>query len=216
MKTAARLLLIVVLSAPIAACEKWSWPPYEKSLRELFTENKEQFEEIRQNMLADNLEVVDSGYARGRAYRCAGDGCPAAIGEDDKELQAKYSVLIEDRSIFRYHMRDGDFRVGDLPIPPTQGGDFYFDFIWSEKEASIPHCDEEKARLPTCGACYENLDQNWYMYWRWFPEDLGPDWDGRIGEGLPTPEEIEEQHEIALDQCLKTGREEMGLGSGTE
>lgn len=216
MKTVARLLLIAALSAPITACEKWSWPPYEKSLRELFAENKEQFEEIRRNMLADNLEVVDWAYARGRGYGCAGDSCPATIAEDDKELQAKYSMLIEERSIFRYWMRDGDFSVGDLPIPPTQGGDFYFDFVWSEKQASIPHCDEKKARLPTCGTCYEDLDQNWFMYWRWFPQDLGPDWDGSVGEGLPTPEEIQEQYEIALDECLKTGREEMGPESVTE
>jgi hypothetical protein len=216
MRIVTGFLLFTLFATLLPACEKWSWPPYEKSLRELFAENKEQFEEIRQNMLADNLEVVDSAYARGRAYRCAGAGCPSTIDKQDVELQAKYSELIEDRSIFRYTLRDGDFSVGGLPVLPTQGGDFYFDFVWSEKEVSIPHCDEKKARLPICGACYEDLNPNWYMYWRWFPRDLGPDWDGSVGEGLPTPEEIQELDEIAFDECLKTGREEMGLDSGTE
>jgi hypothetical protein len=204
---------MAVLAAPISACERWSWPPYEKSLREVFSENKDQFEEIRKNMQADKLEVVDSAYARGRAYRCAGADCPATIGEQDEELQAKYSKLIDERSMFRYTLFDGDFNVGGLPIPATQGGDFYFDFVWSENEASIPRCDEKKARLPMCGACYEDLDSNWYMLWRWFPQDLGPQWDGRVGKGLPTPEEIREQHKIALDECVKAGWEEMGLAS---
>ena len=216
MRIVTRVLLFALFAALLPACEKWSWPPYEKSLRELFAENREQFEKIRQNMIADNLGLVDSAYARGRAFRCVGEACPSVIDEHDEEMQAKYSKLIEEQSVFQYTLYNGDFDVGGLPFPPTQGGDFYFDFVWSEKEASFPHCDEEKARLPICGACYENLDSNWYMYWRWFPQDLGPDWDGRIGEGLPTPEEIDEQHEIALDECIAAGREEMGLDSGAE
>ncbi len=111
---------------------------------------------------------------------------------------------------------DGDFSVRVSSIPDTQGGDFYFDFVWSENDVSVPHCDEKKARLPMCGVCYENLDPNWYMYWRWFPQDLGPDWDGRLGEGLPTLEEIQEQTDMALDECLEAGREAMGLGSNAE
>ena len=215
MKTVARLLLIAVLTAPIPACEKWSWPPYEESLRELFAENKDEFEKIRQSMLADNLELVNSAYARGRAYRCAGEGCPSVIEADDKELQAKYSKLVGDRSIFQYWLRDGDFRVTDVLIPPTQGGDFYFNFVWSEKEALVPHCNEKKARLPTCGACYKDLDPNWHMYWWWYPQDLGPDWDGSVGEGLPTPDEILEQTEAATEECLKAGWEEMELKNNT-
>ncbi len=216
MNTVTRVVLIAALSASITACEKWSWPPYEKSLRDLFAENKDQFEEVHQNMLADNLEEVDSAHARGRGYGCAGHGCPRTIDKHDEQLQAKYSKLIEEQSIFRYTLRDGDFSVLDLPFRPTQGGDFFFSFVWSTKEASIPHCDEGKARLPTCGACYEDLDSNWYMYWRWYPQDLGPDWDGSVGDGLPTPEEIDRQYEMALDDCLKAGREEMGLNSGAE
>ena len=216
MNTVARVLLITVLSASIAACEKWSWPPYEKSARNLFAENQELFEEIRQNMSADNLDEVDWADARGRAtYYCEGPSCPRTIDEHDEQLLAKYSGLIEERSPFRYTLRDNEFIVR-LTIPPTQGGNFYFGFVRSESGASIPHCDERKARLPHCGMCYEDLDPNWYMSWRWFPRDLGPDWDGSVGEGLPTPEEIDEQYEKALDECLKAGRDEMELDSGTE
>ncbi|MEM8681941.1 MAG: hypothetical protein AAGF72_00835 [Pseudomonadota bacterium] len=205
-----------MLSTLLSACEKWSWPPYEKSLRELFADSKDRFEEIRLNMQADNLEVVDSAYARGRSLRCDGANCPATIGEHDEELQAKYSNLIEELSSFRYGLFDGDFNVSLSSIPDTQGGEFYFDFVRSEKDVPVPHCDEEKARLPICGACYESLDPNWYMYWRWFPQNLGPDWDGRLGVGLPTREEIEEQANMALDECLKAGWEEMGLSSDAE
>ena len=75
----------------------------------------------------------------------------------------------------------------------------------------IPHCDENKARLPGCGACYEDLDSDWVMIWHWFPQDLGPDWDGSIGEGLPTVEEIQEQRRAAMDECIESGRQAMGL-----
>ena len=211
MKIVTRLLLIAVLSAPITACEKWSWPPYEKSLRELFEENKELFEEIRQNMLADNLEEADWALARGKApYDCEGPGCPLTISRHDEQLQAKYSKLIEERSIFRYTLRDGDFNVR-LSFPPMRSGDFYFNFIQTEAELSMPHCDEGRARLPSCGRCYEDLDSTWYMYWFWYPKDLGPDWDGSVGEGLPTPEEIQEQTEIATNECLEAGWVEMGM-----
>ena len=208
-------MLISVLSMSITACEKWSWPPYEESARDLFAENKERFEEIRQNMLDDNLEEVDSPHARGRAHRCVGPGCPSTIGEHDELLQEKYSELIEERSLFRYALRDGDFIVS-LSFPPMRGGDFYFRFVRSEAEAAMPHCDEKRARLPSCGRCYEDLGPNWYMYWVWFPRDLGPDWDGGVGEGLPTPEEIQEQYEIALDECIESGREKMGLDTSAE
>ena len=211
MNVVAKFTLITVLAALIGACERWSWPPHEESLRDLFAENKDQFEEIRQNMLADNLEDVTSADARGRGFECAGPGCPRTIDKNDEQLQAKYSKLIEERTIFRYTWIDGDFSVRDLPFPPTQGGDFYFRYIWSEKEMFVPKCDEKKARLPSCGRCYEDLDSNWYMFWMWYPQDLGPDWDGRVGEGLPTPEEIQEQTEIATDECVKAGWLEMGL-----
>lgn len=211
MNPVARVLLIAALSASIAACEKWSWPPYERSLRDLFADNKDQFEEIRQNMLADDLEEVDSAHARGRAYACEGADCPRTIDEHDEQLQAKYSSLIDERSIFRYTLRDGDFSVRGLPFPPTQGGEFFFYFLWSEKDMQIPHCSEGKARLPSCGACIEDLEANWYMYWRWNPSDLGPDWDGGVGEGFRTPEEIEELFNAALRDCLKEGWNEMGF-----
>ena len=208
---ATRILLVLLIAMLLPACEKWAWPPYEKSLRELFAERQDQFDEVRINMLADGLELVDYSHVSGRALLCAGESCPATIGKDDEQLQEKYSDLIEERSIFRYTMYDSVFYVSGMPSPNTQGGEFFFDFVWSEKKPVIPHCEEEKARLPTCGTCYEELDPNWYVQWRWFPDDLGPEWDGRIGEGLPTPEEIEEQHEIALDECLEKGRQEMGL-----
>ena len=216
MKAAARFLIVIVL-VPLGACERWSWPPYENSLRDLFAENKVRFEEIRQNMLADDIEELDWAHSRGRAvYRCEGPGCPRVIDDQDEQLQAKYSQLIEERSIFRYTLSDGDFSVRGLPFPPTQSGDFYFRYIWSEEEVSIPHCDERKARLPSCGRCYVDLDSNWFMYWMWYPQDLGPDWDGSVGEGLPTPEEIREQTEMATEECLRAGWIEMGLELDTQ
>lgn len=211
MKAVVQFTLTTILAASIGACERWSWPPYENSLRDLFAENKDQFEEIRQNMLADNLEDVTSADARGRGFECAGPGCPRTIDKRDEQLQAKYSKLIEERSIFGYTLYDGNFGVRGLPFPPTRGGDFYFRYIWSAEEVSIPHCDEGKARLPSCGRCYMNLDSNWYMVWMWYPRNLGPDWDGSVGEGFPTPEEILEQTEMATEECLKAGWIEMGL-----
>lgn len=214
MKTLARVLLITALSAPIVACEKRSWPPYEKSARELFVERKGQFEKIRKNMLADNLDEVNSADARGRGFECRGPGCPRTIDKDDKQLQEKYSNLIEERSAFRFTLRDGDFNVR-VSLPPMRSGDFYFNFTRTEAGLLTPHCDEGKARLPSCGRCYEDLDSNWYMHWIWYPTDLGPDWDGSVGEGLPSPEEIREQTEIATEGCLKAGWEEMGLEVNT-
>ena len=213
MKAVARLLLITVLAASNWGCERWSWPPYENSLRDIFAENKEHFDQIRQNMLADNLTNVDAFEARGKGHlsHCYGSGCPRTIGMDDKQLQAKYSKLIDERSMFRYTLFDGKFSVLGPTLPPTNGGDFYFRYLWSEKEMPIPRCDEMKARLPSCGRCYEDLDSNWYMFWMWYPRDLGPEWDGRVGEGLPTPEEIREQTELAMDECVDAGWKEMGL-----
>jgi hypothetical protein len=176
-------------------------------------QNKDQFEEIRRNMLADNLTKLNSSEARGKGFlfHCDGTDCPRTIGRDDKQLQAKYSKLIEERSMFTYSLYDGDFTVRGLSFPPTQGGDFYFGYVRSEAGVSIPNCGERKARLPSCGSCYEDLNSNWHMYWIWYPRDLGPDRDGSVGEGLPTEEEILEQIKIATEGCVKAGWEEMGM-----
>lgn len=216
MRIVTRVLLFALFVTLLPAGEKWSWPPYEKSAREFFADKKDQFEEIRQNMVADNVAVVDGFDGLGMYDGCAGLDCPVTISEQAEELQAKYRLLIGERSIFKYTLFEGKFEVGGLPSQSAQGGDFFLDFVWSENEVSIPHCDEKKARLPMCGRCYEDLDPNWYMYWQWYPKDLGPDWDGRTGEGLPTHEENMEQYEIALNECSKAGWEEMGLGLDAE
>jgi hypothetical protein len=95
------------------------------------------------------------------------------------------------------------------------GKDFNFWFVHGEISEGLPACDTGGRTVP-CGACDIDLGSDWHLQYQWLPRDIGPGWDGRVGEGIPTTEEIQEQRQREVENCFEAGRMEMGIDPAAE
>jgi len=186
----------------IVSCDAYNWPPYETQLRSMFLESKSVLTEIESEMIADGLVIIGPGRQRLRS--------------DQPELTAdqvnKYKNLFE-RLPYQWNLSRSNgttFIDAYGPSPWGLGKSFSYTFVHREEPADLLSC-EAAGWTVSCGMCAVNLGDNWSIQYFWHPKDLGPEWDGRIGEGLPTPEEIQEQYERELDECLDAGLKEMGV-----
>jgi hypothetical protein len=165
MGNSARVLVSLSLLLFITSCERWSWPPYERSARALFEENKELFEAIRQNMESDDLEFMSDAYARGRNRVRAGQE-PAILSA---ELQAKYSALVDERSAFQFELTEDHFIV-DVSSPSLRDYYLNFSYVRGVIDRSIPRCSEASVKDAACGSCSVPMNADWTMFWSWFPK----------------------------------------------
>lgn len=195
-------LVVIVATAFLMSCDAYNWPPYENQLRSMFTESKSVLAEIESEMDADGLSYI------GPKPRLRRHGEP--------ELTAaqidKYDGLFER---LRYHWslsrNDGRTFISVYgPSPRLLGKDFYYSLIHNGDVEGLPSCDAG-GRTVSCGMCGSDLGDDWIIQYYWLPKDIGPDWDGSIGEGLPTPEEIQEETQREIDECLEAGLREMGV-----
>jgi hypothetical protein len=56
-----------------------------------------------------------------------------------------------------------------------------------------------------------DLHDNWFIEYSWTPKDLGPEWDGKIGDGLPTPDEIHDEYKKEFEECMDAGLKDLGF-----
>ena len=190
----------------IASCDAYKWPPYEDQLRTMLVESKSVLTEIESEMMADGLSVVGPNPLRRH-------GEPELT---DAQLR-KYKDLFEQLPYYGTFFRDDRNTTVSLlgASPIGLGKEFSFSFVHGEIPEGLPSCDAG-GRTVSCGACDVDLGDNWHLQYQWLPKDIGPDWDGKVGEGLPTMEEIQEQHQREIEECFEAWRIEMGIDPDTE
>ena len=206
MRLATRIAIVVPMLL-IASCEAYSWPPYEKRLRSMFLESKSVLTEIEAEMIADGLVYMGPGPAMFRSDQ----------PEPTQDQVDKYGELFE-RLSYRWKLwrNDGATYVRiDGQSPRGMGRDFSYTLAHLEEPANLPACDAG-GWIVSCGLCTVDLGDDWSIQYSWYPKNIGPEWDGRLGEGLPTMEEIQEQRRQELDACLDAGMKKMGVTSGIE
>ena len=188
----------------VASCDAYKWPPYEDKLRSMFLESKPILVELQSEMIADGLKLVGPGRERLRSDQ------PVLTGEQVR----KYGNLFERLPYHWSMLRNDDATFVDVygPSPRGMGKVFAYTLAHREIPANLPSCDRAGWDV-SCGMCTVDLGDNWSIQYFWHPKDIGPDWDGRLGEGLPTMEEIQEQHEQELGDCIDAGMREMGVDS---
>lgn len=171
----------------------------------MFLESKSVLVKIESEMISDSLDFIGPGRERRRT-----DG--TKLTDDQK---AKYAALFSRLPNFWHLSRNNEVTFIDVNPPPILGSrrSVMYSFTHREERARQPFCEDTK-RSQLCGQCSVALGDQWFIDYLWHPKDLGPDWDGRIGEGLPSPEEINEQFGQALDECLAAGLIESGYDQG--
>ena len=186
------------------SCDAYHWPPYENHFRSMFLESKSVLMEIESEMISDGLDFIGPGRERHRTDR------PALTDE----LKSKYAKLFA-RMPYRWHLSrniNNDATLIELYAPSILGSRKTIMYFYEHRDtpANYPSCDVTK-RSQRCGQCYVPLGDQWFIEYSWLPEDLGPKWDGSVGEGKPTPEEIGELREKAWSDCLAAGLAENGF-----
>ena len=193
------MVLMALLSV---GCDAYHWPPHENKLRTMFLESKSVLVEIELEMISDGLDFIGPGRERHR--------------KDGPQLtdvqKAKYAALFSRLPYLWNLSRNNEVTFINVNPPPILGSrrSVLYSFTHRQERARQPFCEDTK-RSQTCGQCSVALGDQWYIDYLWHPDDLGPDWDGRVGEGLPSPEEINEQFGQVLDECLADGLIESGF-----
>jgi hypothetical protein len=172
----------------------------------MFAQSKTVLSKIETEMIADGLYYA----AKNRRLR---HGEPELTDAQLSKYEDLFGRLPYNSAIFR---DDGSTSV-TLPSasPMGLGKDFNFWFVHREISDGLPACDAG-GRTVSCGGCDVDLGDDWHLLYQWLPKDIGPDWDGRIGEGLPTMEEIQELHQREVKECLEMGWKEMGVAPDTK
>lgn len=201
---ALQLVVTILVSIALVACDEW--PPYEEEIRENLIENRQILEE---------LEAVldESGY---RLIRRMGSGSVSVVYEANGEIENDY---IDDEKgwgelLSKAKVRDisRNEDVFFFNISDNNDGDVYTHFQYIHH----PDADSElKAcllghREIQCGECIAKLDDEWWVYYEWFPNNLGhDDLDAWIDEEI-TQEEFDQRSESAIDKCWRDGYSAMG------
>ena len=186
------------------SCDAYNWPPHENHFRTIFLESKSVLLKIESEMIADGLDVIGPPGRRRRAGQ-------AELTDDQK---TKYADLFA-RMPYHWHLQrniNNDATWIELYAPPILGSrkTFMYSYTHRDTPANERSCEVTK-RSQRCGDCYVPLGDQWFIEYSWWPEDIGPEWDGSVGEGKPTPEEIHELHMKALKDCFDAGLKENGF-----
>ena len=151
--------------AALSSCEKWHWPPYESSARELFDEYRDQFIAIDAAMEDDQLIHFSSPPIGGiRAERASG-----IKAELSDQQRAKYREIVGEGTIYSFYRHDGVLTI-PRSMPSIRGREYLFWYAHDNRPPDDPRCDEE-VRQTACGSCVVRLEDDWFLGWAWYPSD---------------------------------------------
>lgn len=205
--TQVRSLLSIVAafaSIGITACSEW--PPHEQDIRENLFENREVFEELE--------DILDSnGYGLIRrmgtnsvrvGYEANGEIQYDFI-DDDKgwgELLSKAKVMDISRNEDVYF----------FTISGSNDDDVYTSFQYihhPNADLELKICMPDHREIP-CGECIAKLDDEWWAFYKWFPNNFSDDDLDALIEGKISQEEYDQRSDEAIDSCWRDGLSKMG------
>ena len=160
-----RLLKISVLVGALlgASCDAYRWPPFKNESAQMFHDNVETMLAIEQGMIADGRTSAGSGLAQGHQRLRHGE--PELT---PKQLD-KYALLFQDLGFYGTFFRVDDTTQVRLIKQVVRSRDFYITYIHSSRPVeSIPCATAD--RSSSCGECYQPLQADWIVYYRWYPE----------------------------------------------
>ena len=173
----------------IAGCSEW--PPNSEHLRDQFLENRQAYSALRQKMLS-------SEFVRVRTYLNVDDDTvlfewleyseefddyhtDASIAQDPE-----WRALLMDARVFDVAREDDDLSLRPIPsrfsllanLIGRQSEDkqtMEIDYVHSTtNRPQLRACRSDFASL-RCGACVVDLEQDWFILYRWYPSEYSTD-----------------------------------------
>lgn len=194
----------------ISACD--GWPPLESDARNHFEEHRESFERLARKMRStDYWRVAIEGAVVEVTPTDDGDYEEQFKIEDDPE----WRELLDDVRMFMVLQSDG-------AVWTDPGG------MWGNHENRIGHngfahnpsmldeyklCQSGHENIP-CGLCAVDLGDDWYIYYRWFPEHFSKDDLDAYLDGRISLDEYSDLKDEGYRQCHIDGYAKMGYDVG--
>jgi len=205
---------LLLLAVSLCSCGKW--PPYEEELVEKFDSSRESFWALESKLKASKyFRVSQTGIWGIPRFKDSYEVVAEIHGDEFVE-----SETIEDDREWEEHFRKaGLFSVeyyedivilgfvGQLPVKNR--------WVWADYVHSAEHrtelrpCLDEHKKL-ACGICVVDLAEEWFIRYRWTPEEQVPGGFDRVLEGEITEEEYDELFDKNLRQCRKDGYSAIG------
>ncbi len=181
-----------------------------------FNTNRESFEVLEAKIIAsDYFRVSQTGILgiprfddsyHVVADKESGEFVEQDIVEDDPEWEEHFRKA----GLFSVEYYDSAARfgfVGELPVKKR--------FVWAEivhaqdVRTELHLCLEEHKKL-SCGACVVDLDTDWFIYYRWTPDEHVPGGFDRVLDDEITEDEYWEIFDENLKQCRIDGYSAIG------
>lgn len=199
--TAILLLSVLLLSG----CGEF--PPDEDEAREQFEDSREMLKELEVRLAGtkygtvkvSGLKMAEGSYKVDRFTK-----------RESLEDGAEWNELMIDADINSVSRNEGAyfFSFGGDPFEDEISGEMKF-MHQTGAATELKQCesDFEEAR---CGRCVVELEDDWWIYYDWFPDSVAPDATKAYADGAMTDNEYWVTLGNALDACVKEGNVLLG------
>lgn len=197
----------IVLISILTVCGCGEWPPDEEEAREHFEENRQDLQLLEQRLAAtkyDSVKVSGLKMAEG-SYKVE-----RFTRRDTLKDSAEWNQLLMDANVNSVSRDKGAyfFSFGGDPFKGDSSGEIQF-MHDSDGGSELIECesDFEDAR---CGQCIVKLDDDWWIDYEWYPDNVAPEVTKAHADGELSDDQYWVAFGNALDACVYEGYSLIG------
>ncbi len=196
-----------VIVSVLTLCGCGEWPPDEQDARENFEENRESLEALELRLAStkyDSVKVSGLKMAEG-SYKVERFSRRETLADS-----AEWNHLLMDANVNSVSRDEGAyfFSFGGDPFEGDSSGEIQF-MHDADGTSGLIECqsDFEDAR---CGRCVVKLDDDWWIDYEWYPDNVAPEVTQAFAAGELSEDEYWVTFGNALDTCHYEGYSLIG------
>ena len=197
----------IILLSVLLLCGCGEWPPDEEDAREHFEDNREMLEVLEQRLAAtkygsvkvSGLRMVEGSYKVDRFTK-----------RETLEDGAEWNRLLMDANVNSVSRNEDAyfFSFGGDPFKGETSGEVQFSH-YADVESELKQCQPEFEQA-RCGRCGVRLDDDWWIDYEWFPDNVAPEATKAYANGDLSDDVYWLTFGNALDKCVKEGNSLIG------
>lgn len=195
---------IICAASALVACSEW--PPDKSEIRENLFENRETFERLEAALDESRYGLIRR---RGLDTIMIGFEVDGEIEYDNIEDDGGWGDLLSTAKVMDISRNEDVFffTIGDSGFKDSY---VYMQYIHHpDADSELKVCLSSHRDIG-CGECIEKLDDEWWGYYKWFPQHISEDDLDALMDGEITQEEYDQRSEESIDKCWRDGYAEMG------